>query len=551
MACTDGEITVVEPNGEEAVVIDIDPVAAMRRHLAVAENVVTTPSGGYPGSRGRVPQSLINISPTAIAPEMVSIGPFYHGKEILVDFEDSKLWFLNRLLSRTKRHGGPDRLKDLFEAVQKLENLAKGFYDEEVPMRSPEFIKMMVLDGCFIIELFRHLGRNEDVLGFNNPISAKPWLIPIITRDLLKLENQLPFFVLERLFRITAPAEDHGDPLALLALKFFNLSLPRLNDDVLKSLIRNPLLSREIDNHLLGLFHYSVCSTRSTNEKHQLSPFRLIPAPFLALPQLPPLLEQSEDHRVSPLRYWSVSIPIFCLRWSVSTIFYCLGWSIAILRLLYNVLFYCLRWSVSILTRFLSLTLSNSEEHRVLSIQSTTQLRPSGVKFKPHKADNFLEINFTNRVLQIPPITINDLTITVFINCLAYEHSHDRDLTDGSFTHYIAFLSCLINSPRDVAFLCAEGIIASYSHNDLYIAGLFNRLREKVYFHRNTCGYLDGEFRAVEAYYSSHWGTFMRTYFSTPWSFISVVSAIILLVLTGGQTVLAVLSYIDQRGKRL
>ncbi|XP_040372917.1 UPF0481 protein At3g47200 [Rosa chinensis] len=502
MACTDGEITVVEPNGEEAVVIDIDPVAAMRRHLAVAENVVTTPSGGYPGSRGRVPQSLINISPTAIAPEMVSIGPFYHGKEILVDFEDSKLWFLNRLLSRTKRHGGPDRLKDLFEAVQKLENLAKGFYDEEVPMRSPEFIKMMVLDGCFIIELFRHLGRNEDVLGFNNPISAKPWLIPIITRDLLKLENQLPFFVLERLFRITAPAEDHGDPLALLALKFFNLSLPRLNDDVLKSLIRNPLLSREIDNHLLGLFHYSVCSTRSTNEKHQLSPFRLIPAPFLALPQLPPLLEQSEDHRVSPLR-------------------------------------------------FLSLTLSNSEEHRVLSIQSTTQLRPSGVKFKPHKADNFLEINFTNRVLQIPPITINDLTITVFINCLAYEHSHDRDLTDGSFTHYIAFLSCLINSPRDVAFLCAEGIIASYSHNDLYIAGLFNRLREKVYFHRNTCGYLDGEFRAVEAYYSSHWGTFMRTYFSTPWSFISVVSAIILLVLTGGQTVLAVLSYIDQRGKRL
>ncbi|KAK9921199.1 hypothetical protein M0R45_029720 [Rubus argutus] len=165
-------------------------------------------------------------------------------------------------------------------------------------------------------------------------------------------------------------------------------------------------------------------------------------------------------------------------------------------------------------------------------------------KFSPHKSDSFLEIKFKNRVLKIPPITINDLTIAVFINCMALEQC--KYSIPKYFTSYIAFICCLINSPRDVAFLSADGIITSYSHNDHYIAGLFNKLGEKVYLDKRDC-YLSEQFSDVEAYYGSHWGTFMRTYFSTPWSFISVVSAFVLLVLTGGQTLLSILSYIDKR----
>ncbi|KAK9921198.1 hypothetical protein M0R45_029719 [Rubus argutus] len=123
-------------------------------------------------------------------------------------------------------------------------------------MSSSDFVEMMVLDGYFIIELFRHVCRNDDVIGKNDPISSMPWLIPILTRDLLKLENQLPFFILERLFDLTH-TPGFGDPLPLLALKFFNLSFPR-PIQVLKETSGD---SEAGVSHLLSLFHLSFFYT--------------------------------------------------------------------------------------------------------------------------------------------------------------------------------------------------------------------------------------------------------------------------------------------------
>ncbi|KAF5446152.1 hypothetical protein F2P56_031802 [Juglans regia] len=61
-----------------------------------------------------------------------------------------------------------------------------------------EFVKMIVLDGIFIIELFfRTSGNAEDEDDY---ILRKPWLREGIQHDLILLENQLPFFVLEDLY---------------------------------------------------------------------------------------------------------------------------------------------------------------------------------------------------------------------------------------------------------------------------------------------------------------------------------------------------------------
>lgn len=59
---------------------------------------------------------------------------------------------------------------------------------------------MMLHDGCFVIKFLRHLGKSEEVFDEDDPIFARPWLIPILIRDLIKLENQLPLFLLESLF---------------------------------------------------------------------------------------------------------------------------------------------------------------------------------------------------------------------------------------------------------------------------------------------------------------------------------------------------------------
>ncbi|GMP84577.1 hypothetical protein CsSME_00038045 [Camellia sinensis var. sinensis] len=170
-----------------------------------------------------------------------------------------------------------------------------------------------------------------------------------------------------------------------------------------------------------------------------------------------------------------------------------------------------------------------------------TRLPHAGVKFRPQKADNFLDINFHNGVLEIPPMTINDFTSTVLINCVAYEQCYPQP-DSKCFYEYIAFISCLINSSRDVTFLCEDGIISNFSYNDNHVANLFKMLGEQVVFNIREC-YLKTEFRELEAYNSSNWATLRHTYFSSPWSTISVVSASVLLALTAIQTITTILSY--------
>lgn len=69
-------------------------------------------------------------------------------------------------------------------------------------MPSDDFAEMMLLDGCFLIEILCHLGRDESDadLDFDEPIFTRPWLIPMLVRDIVKLETQLPLFVLKLLF---------------------------------------------------------------------------------------------------------------------------------------------------------------------------------------------------------------------------------------------------------------------------------------------------------------------------------------------------------------
>ncbi|PRQ43830.1 hypothetical protein RchiOBHm_Chr3g0472611 [Rosa chinensis] len=444
----------------------------------------------------RVPESLVGISPKAIRPEKVSIGPYHHSKS--KESEETKMKYFEAFLSRKKRDGsaGPD-LSTLFKAARNMEAEARRCYDDQaIAMSSAEFVAMMVLDGCFIIELF--LQDQEDKL---KDVKEKDRLV----MDLLKLENQLPFFVLERLFSLSGDSSAPGDSLALLALKFFNVYDHKVLDDV---------------KHLLHLFHSSFRTPlllERDNTRYQLSNIRS---------RCVDLLGEADDVMIAYVTTClSIDSPATAM------------------RLVGSILFFFVWWNVDNVQRFLHPT---GQEHRPFSdsIQCATQLRPSEIIFKPLLAESFLTIDYHKRVLQIPPITINDITITIFINSIALEQCCPHK-TGSLFTTYIAFMSSLINTPRDVALLSGNGIIiTSFSHNDHSIADLLNKLGKTVYFDKDC--YLSKQFRDVEAYYNSHWGTFLRTYFSAPWSFISVVSACILLLLAAAQTVVSILSYIKQ-----
>lgn len=84
----------------------------------------------------------------------------------------------------------------------RIEARTRRCYSANVLMSNEDFAEMMLLDGCFLTEILCHLGRDESDadLDLDGPIFTRPWLIPMLVRDIVQLERQLPLFVLKSLF---------------------------------------------------------------------------------------------------------------------------------------------------------------------------------------------------------------------------------------------------------------------------------------------------------------------------------------------------------------
>ena len=143
----------------------------------------------------RVYTELRNVNKKAYEPQLLAIGPYHRGKDDLKQMDDHKLRYLKLLLQR-RRENSVERYID---AMRELEESARKCYAEPISLTTNEFVEMLLLDGCFIIELFRRLVM-MDLRDEHDPIFQFDWMFNSLNRDLLLFENQLPFFVLTKLF---------------------------------------------------------------------------------------------------------------------------------------------------------------------------------------------------------------------------------------------------------------------------------------------------------------------------------------------------------------
>jgi hypothetical protein len=110
-----------------------------------------TIGGGWPIFR--VPAHVREVDNRAYSPRIVSIGPYHRDEETLRPFEDHKKRFLRRLKKRMGRECQERRLE---MAMQEMEEKTRECYSEELGgIESDDFVQMMLLDGCFIVELLR------------------------------------------------------------------------------------------------------------------------------------------------------------------------------------------------------------------------------------------------------------------------------------------------------------------------------------------------------------------------------------------------------------
>ncbi|KAK4402860.1 hypothetical protein Sango_1026700 [Sesamum angolense] len=131
--------------------------------------------------------------------------------------EGHKLRYLQLLLKRKK-----ENIETYISAVGELEQEARKCYAEPNSLSAPMFIEMLVLDGCFIIELIRKFDRRDPTCK-NDPIFKMGWIMNSLQRDVVLFENQIPFVVLLRIFELIEGPNRHDRLIRRLILFCRNL----------------------------------------------------------------------------------------------------------------------------------------------------------------------------------------------------------------------------------------------------------------------------------------------------------------------------------------
>ena len=167
----------------------------------------------------RVPYHLRKWNQEAYTPQVISIGPYHHGKEKFQTMEKHKERYFVCFMNRARAAGVHINLEDLVtRTIREMERRIRCCYVETVVLESDYFVRMIKLDACFILELFL---RSYDRQGWeiDDPMLVEGWLFSTVWYELLLIENQVPFFVIEELYHLALPSR--SNTLSLIQLTFY------------------------------------------------------------------------------------------------------------------------------------------------------------------------------------------------------------------------------------------------------------------------------------------------------------------------------------------
>ncbi|XP_058785867.1 UPF0481 protein At3g47200-like [Vicia villosa] len=162
----------------------------------------------------KVPNRVRRLNDDAYTPKVISIGPFHHRHHHhphLQNMERHKLIYFKAFLKRAETTTQP-----LIECIESIIPKFRRCYSETLDFTDQELVKLILIDSGFIIELFYGYYYEQDDFYL-----LKPWLRCNIRLDLLLFENQLPFFVVEKIFNISFHAKRYIRSFRQLTFYYF------------------------------------------------------------------------------------------------------------------------------------------------------------------------------------------------------------------------------------------------------------------------------------------------------------------------------------------
>ncbi|KAG5051130.1 hypothetical protein JHK87_003328 [Glycine soja] len=391
----------------------------------------------------KVPQKFREGNPKAYTPQVVSIGPFHKPRDsngennTLVRMEELKLEYLRRFLNRSKQLS----MKDLFQRLIEKEKRIRSCYGEPINCNSNDFLTMILVDACLIIEHFLRFYTGLASIDID-PLS-KSWLVNDVFHDLTLLENQLPFSVLEDIFNSAKP---DVESLSFLSITF----------------------------HYFRKYNYiGIRENTIDSPKHFTDLLRTFMQP-------------------SKIHHESLKVG-----------------------------------------------------YMVNHLPSASQLSEVGMVFKASSCKCLFELKYHHRkgVMEMPCLTIEDRTETLFRNILALEQCHY--ILSPNVTQYLFLLNFLINTEKDVNILVDKKIIVNWMGDANAVVKMFNSLCSNVivsYMSEEYCTLYHDLIKFHENPRNKYKAIFYHEYFNTPWKKASTTAAVLLLLFTLIQAICSVIS---------
>ena len=175
----------------------------------------------------RVPERLRKLNEKAYTPRVVSVGPIHHGKENLKAMEDHKIMYLQQFLEQNKVS-----VEDLINIIKENETKLRDCYAEINDLKGKDFATM-ILDAVFIIMFLLNMKylRGFYDSGRSDHIFYRPFQLVDVMFDMSLLENQLTFFILQKLFELSRVA---ANPDNCTLIELTCLLLQKIMDEWVK-----------------------------------------------------------------------------------------------------------------------------------------------------------------------------------------------------------------------------------------------------------------------------------------------------------------------------
>lgn len=488
----------------------------------------------------KVQQHIRDTDKFSYEPCIVSVGPYHHGFACLQGMQNVKWGYLDVIIKLNCNKN----LMDYLTEIQVLAKQAKNCYSEDIKMDNETFLQMLLLDGCFILcslggvlklledrEVYAENANlqetgavsgekpepanNEDTIAENVEACRESsqagiqedteykqdsgngghWFVRFVNHDILLLENQIPFFIVKKIFELVTANCPSPPCLTDEIGKYVEAALRWYPKAIMDS-------DRPKDfDHLLHLCHKYFQPSRRPEEDDG---YNFVPQYILKFLSFGRkyfrINHYLEKHDSSP--HHVVDLPQCGDQLN--------------------------RW------------------------RRAAQYLEAGIKFNKREYDrldphSLLDIRFRNGAMDIPCVIVDEYTGSLFRNLIAFEQTCPQFGDD--FTAYIVFLSQLISMPEDVTLLAQKKIIVHQLDSDDKVSDLFTILSKDVVFDFNGNYYLKSLCQIMEAHYQNRINRWIAwlwlNHFSNPWLALAAFATVIVLGCTVVQTVYGILAYID------